>query len=139
MLTYYNSWLTLTWKVLRMRIKMSTFYQDHLNQLEFTLRMLFSAHYNNTALLSLEFLPAFCLIKCQSPWVRTIQRYEVSSFSNTRKAKAASGRFSFERGYNQTCHYYQNLHTDIPKLHAKFHQNPWCGFGEKCGQDNDIV
>ena len=58
---------------------------------------------------------------------------------NTRKAKAAFDRFSFEGGYNQTCHYYQNLHTDIPKLHAKFHQNPWCGFGEKCGQDNDIV
>ena len=27
----------------------------------------------------------------------------------------------------------------VPRLHAKFHQNPWCGFGEKCGQDNDIV
>ena len=58
---------------------------------------------------------------------------------STRKAKSASGRLSFERGYNQICHYYQNLHTDIPKLHAKFHQN-WCtSFGEKCGQENDIV
>ena len=57
----------------------------------------------------------------------------------TRKAKAASGRLSFERGYNQTCHYYQNLPLDIPKLHAKFHQNPWCGFGEKFAQENDIV
>ena len=61
------------------------------------------------------------------------------AFYNTRKAKAASGRLSFEQGYNQTCHYYQNLHTEIPKLHAKFHQNPWCGFGEKCEHDNDIV
>ena len=49
----------------------------------------------------------------------------------TRKAKAAGG-------YNQTCHYYQNLQADIPMLHAKFHQNPWCGFGEKWDQD-DIV
>ena len=50
---------------------------------------------------------------------------------STRKAKAAYGRLSFERGYNQTCHWYHNLQADIPKLHAKFHQNPWCGFGEK--------
>ena len=58
---------------------------------------------------------------------------------HTRKAKAASGRLSLERGYNQTCHYYHNLRAAIQMLHAKFHQNPWCGFGEKCGQDNDIV
>ena len=58
---------------------------------------------------------------------------------NTRKAKAASGRLSLEWGYNQTCHYCQNLRAAIPKLHAKFHQNLWCSFGEKCGQDNDIV
>ena len=57
----------------------------------------------------------------------------------TRKAKAASGRLSFERGYNQTCHYYHNLQTDKPKLHAKFHQNLWCSFGVKWDQDPDIV
>ena len=57
----------------------------------------------------------------------------------TRKAKAAFGRLSLEQGYNQTCHYYQNLQADIPKLHAKFHQNLWCGFGEKWDQDNDIL
>ena len=51
--------------------------------------------------------------------------------SLTRKAKAASGRLSFKRGYNQTGHYYHNLQTDKPKLHTKFHQNPWCGFREK--------
>ena len=57
----------------------------------------------------------------------------------TRKAKAASGRLSFERGYNQTCHWYQNLPLTMPKLHAKYHQN-WCtSFREKCGQDPDIV
>ena len=61
------------------------------------------------------------------------------AISKTRKAKAASGCLFFERGYNQTCHCYQNLQADIPKLHVKFHQNLWYGFGEKCGQDNDIV
>ena len=61
------------------------------------------------------------------------------SFCSTRKAKAASGRLSYARGYNQTCHYYQNLQADIRRLHAKFHQNPWCGVGEKCSQDNDFV
>ena len=60
-------------------------------------------------------------------------------FSSTRKAKAASGHLSFKRGYSQTCHWFQNLQAAIPKLHAKFHQNPWCGFGEKCEQDTDIV
>ena len=64
---------------------------------------------------------------------------EIYAITNTRKAKAASGRLSFKWGYNQRCQWYQNLPLDIPKLHAKFHQNPWCGFGEKCGQDNDIV
>ena len=47
--------------------------------------------------------------------------------------------FFLKWGYNKRCQWYQNLPLDIPKLHAKFHQNPWCGFGEKCGQDNDIV
>ena len=47
------------------------------------------------------------------------------------KRKAAGGRLSFEQGYNQTCHYFHNLQTDKPNLHAKFHQNPWCGFREK--------
>ena len=41
-----------------------------------------------------------------------------------------------KQGYNQRCQWYQNLPLDIPKLHAKFHYNPWCGFGEKCRQDN---
>ena len=60
-------------------------------------------------------------------------------FFSTRKAKAASGRLSFKQGYNQRCQWYQNLLPDIPKLHAKFHQN-WCtSFGEKCVQDSDIV
>ena len=60
-------------------------------------------------------------------------------FTNTRKAKAASGRLSFKQGYNQRCQWYQNLLPDIPKLHAKFHQN-WCtSFGEKCVQDSDIL
>ena len=27
----------------------------------------------------------------------------------------------------------------MPELHAKFHQNRCCHFGEKCEQDNDIV
>ena len=59
-------------------------------------------------------------------------------FFSTRKAKAA-GRLSFKQGYNQRCQWYQNLLPDIPKLHAKFHQN-WCtSFGEKCVQDSDIV
>ena len=60
-------------------------------------------------------------------------------FNATRKATAASGRLSFEWGYNQTCHWFHNLQAAIPKLHAKFRQN-WCtSFGEKCGRDNDIV
>ena len=58
---------------------------------------------------------------------------------STLKVKAASGRLSFERGYNQTCQWYHNLWADMPKLHAKFHQNRWCRFGEKCEQDTDNV
>ena len=62
-----------------------------------------------------------------------------SNTIDTRKAKAASGRLSFERGYNQRCQWYQNLPLNIPKLHTKFHQN-WCtSFGEKCAQDSDIM
>ena len=59
------------------------------------------------------------------------KNHTIHVFRDTRKAKAAYGRLSFELGYNQTCHWYHNLQADIPKLHAKFHQNPWCGFGEK--------
>ena len=62
-----------------------------------------------------------------------------SEIINTRKVAAASSHPSLERGYNQRCQWYQNLQADVPKLHAKFHQNPWCGFGEKCAQENDIV
>jgi len=69
---------------------------------------------------------------------KNFQKFFIS-LDKTRKAKAASGRLSFKGGYNQRCQWYQNLPLDIPKLHAKFHQNPWCGFGEKCGQDNDNV
>ena len=39
----------------------------------------------------------------------------------TRKDKAASGRLSFEQGYNQTCQWYHNLQAAMPELHAKFH------------------
>ena len=60
-------------------------------------------------------------------------------FMYTRKAEAASGRLSLQRGYNQPCHWFHNIWAAIPKLHAKFHQNPWCGFGEKWEQDTDIV
>ena len=35
-----------------------------------------------------------------------------------------------ERGYNQTCHLFQNLPWDMPELHAKFHQNRLISFGE---------
>ena len=69
---------------------------------------------------------------------KNVGRFWITTFRYS-QAKAASGRLSFEQGYNHTCHYYQNLHTDIPKLHAKFHQNPWCGFGEKWDQDPDNV
>ena len=61
------------------------------------------------------------------------------AFTITRNAKAASGRLSFNRGYNQTCHWFRNLRAAIPKLHAKFHQNRWSRFGEKRKQDTDIV
>ena len=59
--------------------------------------------------------------------------------THTRKAKAASGRLSFKQGYNQTCQWYHNLWAAMSELHVKFHQNPWCRFGEKRGQDTDNV
>ena len=40
-----------------------------------------------------------------------------SEIINTRKVAAASGHLSLERGYNQRCQWYQNLQTDVPKLH----------------------
>ena len=61
------------------------------------------------------------------------------TFRYTREAKAASGRLSFERGYNQPCQWYHNLQAAMPELHAKFHQNRCCHFGQKWQQDNDIV
>ena len=33
-----------------------------------------------------------------------------------------------KRGYNQTCHWYQNLPQDMHEPHAKFDQNWWSGF-----------
>ena len=68
-----------------------------------------------------------------------LENYHHNVFTITRKAKAASGRLSFEQGYNQTCQGSQNLRADLPKLHAKFHQNRCTSFGEKCEQENDIV
>ena len=68
-----------------------------------------------------KYIPIFCLKKNFNP-LKTI-----SSIHFTYICKV-----SLERGYIQTCHCYHNLWAAIPKLHAKFHQNPWCGFGEKC-------
>ena len=53
--------------------------------------------------------------------IRKFSRNQINwQFLSNSKAKAASGRFSFEWGYNQTCHWFHNLRAAIPKLHAKF-------------------
>jgi len=57
----------------------------------------------------------------------------------TRKAKPASGRLSFKLGYNQRCQWSYFLHTAMPKLHAKFHQNRCTSFGEMWARGNDFV
>ena len=76
------------------------------------------------------------------PW---ILHYESCSYSNCQKnlflltnshAKAAGGHLSFERGYNQRCHWYQNIPRNIPESHAKFHQNWWFSFWVIRGQSN---
>ena len=60
-----------------------------------------------------------------------LKKFKCELCEKSFKAIQTLRNHSFERGYNQPCHCYQNLPLTIPKLQVKFHQNPWCGFGEK--------
>ena len=83
--------------------------------------------------LSLFITSMYSKLTYQKPLLKN--EFGVTSCNNTliltRKVKAASGRLSFKPGYNQRCQWSYFLHTAMPKLHAKFHQNRCTSFGEK--------